>query len=128
MKHHFQLSPYTSSRTIDAISVAKTGRIGLPKYFIAKHGVQPPAGANLYWDSASRSIAIQFVKTRDAETFPVVFTKHYGAAISARQFFTANNVPLDHSVVGRYEYSKLASKIVGIPDANSSVFVMQIPV
>jgi hypothetical protein len=127
MKYQFRLAPYTSTRTHDSLSITKTGRIGLPKYFIANHDVQPPARANLYWNSASRSIAIQLVTVRNAETFPVVFTKQFGAAISARRFFAANNVPLDQHVVGRYEYSKLPGKAVGIAEASSSVFLIQLP-
>jgi hypothetical protein len=125
MKYHFQLSPYTQVRAIDGVSVTKAGRIGLPRFFLTTHGIQHGTKANLYWDSDTRAIAIEFTQQVDATVFPIVFTQRYGAFISARRFFRIHSLNVD-AHVGRYPYARETGEAIGLPEAASEVFVVRL--
>jgi hypothetical protein len=125
MKYSFQHSPYTQGRVIDGISVTKTGRIGLPKFFLTTQGIQRGARARLYWESETRSIAIEFTGQANATAFPIVYTQKYGAFINAPRFFRAHS--LDAAAYkGRYSYSRETGEALGIPKATSSLFVIRL--
>jgi hypothetical protein len=125
MKYSFQRSPYTQARVIDGISITKAGRIGLSKFFITTQDVQRAMRADLYWDSEAKAIAIDFTRDDDPASFPIIFTRKYGAFINAGRFFQANG--LDPSTYkGRYSYSRRGGEAVGIPEATSRVFLIRL--
>jgi hypothetical protein len=126
MKYSFRKSSYTPARVIDGISITKAGRIGLSKFFVTTQGVQRATKAHLYWDSDNQAIAIDFTRTDDPTAFPIIFTQQYGAFISASRFFRVNS--LDPSAYkGRYTYSCQDGEALGIAEAASSVFIVQLP-
>jgi hypothetical protein len=125
MKYDFQPTPFTQIRAIDGISITRAGRIGLPKFFLTTQGIQPGMKAYLYWDSETRSIAIEFTGQGDATAFPIVFTKGYGAFISASRFFSAHGIDASEHT-GRYSYTREAGAAIGIPEAMSSLFVIRL--
>lgn len=121
MKYSLQLSPYTQARVIDGISVTKTGRIGLPKYFLTTQGIQRGMKAYLYWDAETRSVAIEFTHRDDATAFPIVFTQKYGAFITAARFFQTHGLDAG-AHTGRYSYACETGEALGISEAMSSLF------
>jgi hypothetical protein len=125
MKYAFHLSPYTPARAIDGISVTKAGRIGLPKFFLATHGIERGTKAYLYWDSETRAMAIEFTRRADATAFPIVFTRHYGAFINARRFFRIHSLDAG-AHTGRYSYVRETGEAIGLPEAASEVFVVRL--
>jgi hypothetical protein len=125
MSHRFTLTPYTTSRVIDGLSVTRAGRIGLAKAFIATHGIERGMRAYMYWDATKKAIAFEFTRNADATAYPVLFTQQYGAFISARRFFRSHHLtPIEYA--GRYPYSKLNGENVGLADASASVFVVEL--
>jgi hypothetical protein len=87
MSNRFTLTPYTTSRVIEGLSVTSAGRIGLTKAFITTHGVERGTRAHMYWDATKKAIAFEFTREFDASAYPVLFTRQYGAFINARRFF-----------------------------------------
>lgn len=125
MKYHFALSPYTQLRVIEGISVTRGGRIGLSKFFLARHGIARDARAHLYWDADRRIVAIAFTDDADARAYPVLFSRHHGGFINARRFFSANQLnPVEHK--GRYSYEVVRGETIGIGEAKSDVFLMHL--
>jgi hypothetical protein len=106
--------------------VTKAGRIGLSKFFVTTQGIQRGMRAMFYWDSGSHTIAIDFTARRDATAFPIVFTQKYGAFISSSRFFRTNNLDTG-AYKGRYSYSCQDGEAIGIPEATSKVFLVQLP-
>lgn len=125
MTYHFQQSPYTQARAIEGVSVTKTGRIGLPKFFLTTQGIQRGIKAYLYWDSETHAIAIEFTHRDDATAFPIVFTHKYGAFISSRRFFQAHDLDASEHTA-RYSYTREAGEAIGLPEARSSLFVIRL--
>lgn len=124
-RHRFTLTPYTTSRSIEGLSVTRAGRIGLTKAFITEHNVKRGMRAPMYWDATKTAVAFYFTRQADASAFPVLFTQQYGAFINARRFFRWHRLNLsEHS--GRYPYSELDGEAVGIGSAGSSVFVVDL--
>jgi hypothetical protein len=125
MNNRFTLTPHTTSRDIEGLSVTRAGRIGLTKVFIANHGVERGMRAYMYWDKVKKAIAFEFTRQADASAYPVLFTQQHGAFINAHRFFRWHHLnPSEYS--HRYPYSKLDSKAVGLGTADSSVFVIEI--
>jgi len=125
MRYSFQLSPYTTMRAIDGVSVTKAGRISLPKFFLTTHGIRRGMKAYLYWDTETRAMAIEFTRQGDATAFPIVFTQRYGAFIGARRFFQAHDLDVA-AHVGRYPYGRETGEAIGMPEAKSSLFVIRL--
>jgi hypothetical protein len=125
MSYRFRLSPYNQPRVIEGISVTKTGRIGLPKFFLSRHGVERGTKAYLYWDAETRAIAIEFARQNDATAFPIVFTQSYGAFINARRFFRTHNLDAG-AQKGRYAYARETGEAIGLPEPASEVFVISL--
>jgi hypothetical protein len=125
MSHRFTLTPYTRSRAIEGVSVTSAGRIGLTKTFITTHGVERGMRAHMYWDATKKAIAFEFTRKPDAAAYPVLFTRQYGAFISARRFFRWHRLNLS-KYSGRYPYSELDGKVIGLGTAGSSVFVVDL--
>jgi hypothetical protein len=124
MKYRFQPSPYTEVRAIEGVSVTQAGRIGLPKFFLTTQSIQRGTKAYLYWDAENRAIAIEFTRQGDATAFPIVFTQHYGAFITARRFFQAHGLN-SNAYAGRYAYARKVGAAIGVPEAESSLFVIR---
>jgi hypothetical protein len=125
MNYSFTLTPHNQPRVIEGISVTRTGRIGLTKYFITIHGIERGMRAYMYWDSTNKTIAVEFTRKADATAYPVIFTRQYGAFINASRFFRSHRLEL-MKYAGRYPYSKLDGEIVSLPDASASVFVVEL--
>jgi hypothetical protein len=125
MTHRFTLTPYTTSRVIEGLSVTSAGRIGLPKAFILTHGIERGMHAYMYWDATRKAIAFEFTRKPDAAAYPVLFTQHHGAFISARRFFRWHRLDLGE-YSRRYLYSKLDGEAAGLGAASSSVFVVEL--
>jgi hypothetical protein len=122
---NFQLSPYTTARTIEGVSVTAAGRIGLPKLFLTTYHITPHMKVNLYWDADVRTMAMAFTQRADATAFPIVFTQSCAAFISARRFFQVHNLDTN-AQAGRYSYSRHDGAAVGIPEAGPRVFLVQL--
>lgn len=74
----------------------------------------------MYWDKEKKAIAVGFTNENDLSAYPVVFTRQYGAFISASRFFRANQInPAEYA--RRYPYQRLPAKVVGL-QGDSDVF------
>ncbi len=125
MNYRFILTPYTSRRMIEGISITKAGRVGLTRYFITTHGIERGMTANMYWDVASAAIALEFTRKGDAAAYPIRFTQRYGAFINASRFFRSHDLDATE-YARRYPYSKLNGEVVGLADASASAFVVEL--
>jgi hypothetical protein len=119
------LTPYTTSRVIDGLSVTSAGRVGLTKAFITTYGVEPGMRAYMYWDATKKAMAFAFTRQADATAYPIIFTRQYGAFISARRFFRWHRLDLGE-YSRRYPYSELDGEAVGLGVAGFSVFVVEL--
>jgi hypothetical protein len=125
MNYRFILTPYTSQRVIEGISITKAGRIGLTRCFITTHGIERSMRANMYWDATNLVIALEFTREADATAYPIRFTRQYGAFINASRFFRLHGLdPTQYA--RRYSYSKLNGEVIGLAEANASVFVVEL--
>jgi hypothetical protein len=70
MNYSFTLTPHNQPRVIEGMSVTRTGRIGLTKYFITTHDIARGARAYMYWDSTNETIAVEFTPKPDATAYP----------------------------------------------------------
>ncbi|HSW99970.1 MAG TPA: hypothetical protein VLH38_02970 [Patescibacteria group bacterium] len=125
MRFNFQKTSYNQPRVIEGISVTKTGRIGLTKFFITSHGIEKGMRAYMYWDPTNKAIAIDFTKNNDAEAYPVGFTQQYGAFINASKFFKLYHLNLN-VYARRYPYVKLNGGTIGLPKASAGVFFVDL--
>jgi hypothetical protein len=125
MNYSFTLTPHNQPRVIEGISLTRTGRIGLTKYFITTHGISRGMRAYMYWDSTNKMIAVEFTRKTDATAYPISFTQRYGAFINASRFFRSHHLEL-MEYAGRYPYSKLNGEVVGLADASAGVFVVEL--
>lgn len=124
MQYNFKPAPYTQDRFIDGLSITAAGRIGLPKYFLTKHGLQRESKAHLYWDAGTRTLAIEFTHRGDTVAYPLHFTQRYGGFINAARFFRNQQInPRDY--VGRYPYTVSDGPDVGIA-TNAHVFMVDL--
>jgi hypothetical protein len=122
MEYHFKAAPYTADRIIDTLSITAAGRIGLPKYFLAKHGISRGVRASLFWDARHGTLAIEFTNATDAMAYPVVFTRLYGGFVNAARFFKREQInPREY--VGRHPYFVCTGEDVGIATA-ATVFLL----
>jgi hypothetical protein len=120
MIYSFKRTAYTRRRVFEGVSVTKTGRIGLSRWFITTHGIKNGARAYMYWDKEKKAIAVGFTNENDPSAYPVIFTRQYGAFINASRFFRANQVnPAEYA--RRYPYQRLPAKVVGL-QRDSDVF------
>jgi hypothetical protein len=81
--------------------------------------------AYMYWDPTNKALAFEFTRKTDTTAYPVSFTRQYGAFINARIFFRSHRLEL-MKYASRYPYSKLSGEVIGLADASSSVFVVEL--
>jgi hypothetical protein len=62
MTFKFEKSLYSQPRMIAGISITKSGRIGLPKFFLVSHAIQRGVRAYLYWDAQSNVFVMDLRK------------------------------------------------------------------
>jgi hypothetical protein len=109
----------------DALRISAIGHIEVPAHFVPIHNLRNSTKADLYWDSEAQAIAIVFTSENATSAFSIFFTGPETARISARSFFTDNNIePVD--VAGEYRYEVKTAKEVGIADvaAEREVYIL----
>ncbi len=125
MTYDFVRTLHDQPRIIEGLSITKAGHIGLSKYFLTTHGIQRGMRAYMYWDSTNAAIALAFTRKDDATAYPVRFTQRYGAFIAASRFFRSNDLdPRAHT--RRYPYAKVQGEAIGLADASSGAFVLEL--
>jgi hypothetical protein len=126
MPYNFQHSPYTQDRAIgDFLSITSAGRIGLSKQFLTTHGIQRGVRAMLYWDAGGEVLAIRFTDRADPTAYPVVFTKQYGGYVNGERFFRQRLLD-PKTYAGRYAYTAMPGRDVGIFSISEVVFVVEL--
>ncbi|OGK29058.1 hypothetical protein A3B50_00720 [Candidatus Roizmanbacteria bacterium RIFCSPLOWO2_01_FULL_40_42] len=95
-----------NQKFVDAITVTKTGSIGLPKHFYNLHKINQFKYITLFFDKSQKALGIKF-SNDDSEkksSFKINPSEHgYGANIIARSFFKTYN--LDTLLYyGKYPY------------------------
>jgi len=107
------------------VSVTSTGHITLPVHFLKTHNVSNGARVHLYWDKAKEAVAVGLVSNDNVTAFPVVFPAQGTTFIKAQRFFKANRVNLEE-YAGQYTYARYRAADVGITDAVTDVFVIEL--
>jgi hypothetical protein len=125
MQYSFTRTPHDQPRIIEGLSITRAGRIGLTKHFIATHGIERGMRAYMYWDTNTKAIALAFTRKADATAYPVLFTRQYGAFITASRFFRSHQLdPAEYA--RRYPYLELNGDTIGLVEAGARVFVIEL--
>ena len=105
--------------------ITETGRISFNSDFVTEHDITRGSHAALYWDSASKQLALSLNESDDENSFPIVFIgkSDTSAYVSAGRFFQAIDVkPTEH--VGTYKYTELAAKDISIDADTAELFAV----
>jgi len=129
MNYKFSKTPYDQPilRVVEGLSINRTGRIGLTKFFLTTHHIPRGARAYLYWDDDKNAIAVVFTEKQDKTAYPINFTQQFGAFINASKFFRLNKLEVKE-LAARYPYHVLSPESVGISNKKGAVFVIDLNV
>jgi len=127
MSYNFSKTNYNQPilREVEGLSINKTGRIGLTKFFLTKYSIPLGSKAYLYWDSANKAVAIVFTEKKDNTAYPINFTQQFGAFINASKFFRLNKLEVQN-MAARYSYDVLSSESAGLASEKGQVFVIDL--
>jgi len=94
-----------ASRTIDRISIARTGTIQFSTFFYRKNRLNGKSHVQLYFNSKDRQVAVRFLNSHEEGSCKLLGKKGpYGKYVSARSFLATNQIQVTSTT--RYPYRK----------------------
>lgn len=121
MSYNFIRFQDTHSRSESRITVTGTYSIGFPTKFYKDNNVESFKYAVLFWDAGQMAIGILLTNDENQPgRFKIGKTRDYGAMVSAKSFFTKNEID-PKLYKGRYDWEKVQQ-----PDAGE-IFVIKLP-
>lgn len=113
------------ARVVDKITLTTSRQIGFPQAFTRKHNIHDYEGVILFWEPASKAIAIEFTNDISQKGFiKMVKSEKYGAYAGVSTFLSTHSLnPKDYK--RRYDYQKIDPNLIGA-SSDSPVFVFEL--
>lgn len=114
MSYNFIKFDQRNKRFEDRITVTRHSSIGLPTKFFEDNKIKEFQYVVLYYDPAERALGLHFTNDEQEKAkFKIIRSKAgYGGSITARSFFTVNNIDVN-KVYGRYKWEPYTIEGVG---------------
>lgn len=104
--YNFKKFEEINKRSEGRITVTGSNGFGLPTKFYRDNQIYDFKYVVLYWDQDKKVVGMHFTNDKDEKSkFSIVKSKKYGGMVSAKSFFTKNEIDAK-LYKGRYDYEK----------------------